>query len=87
MRDLFFDDHSLKIRYICVDTGNWLPGRKVLIAPAWMRGIDWAERKVHVEADKQTIKKAPAYEAGMTIDQALERCIFQRYGPTPHAAE
>src|ERR1051325_2075889 len=31
--DLYFDDQSWSIRYLVVDTGKWLPGRKVLVVP------------------------------------------------------
>jgi uncharacterized protein YrrD len=33
VHDFLFDDRECKVRYLVVDTGNWLPGRKVLIAP------------------------------------------------------
>jgi uncharacterized protein YrrD len=31
--DLYFDDDSWTIRYLTVDTGGWLGGRRVLISP------------------------------------------------------
>ncbi len=30
---VYFDDESWTVRYLVVDTGNWLSGRKVLISP------------------------------------------------------
>jgi hypothetical protein len=33
VRDFLFDDQNWKVRWI-VDTGHWLPGRKVLIHPS-----------------------------------------------------
>lgn len=32
VRDFYFDDESWTIRYMVVQTGSWLLGRKVLIA-------------------------------------------------------
>ncbi|MGH7300706.1 MAG: PRC-barrel domain-containing protein, partial [Candidatus Rokuibacteriota bacterium] len=26
--DLIIDDEEMKLRYLIIDTGNWLPGRK-----------------------------------------------------------
>ena len=43
LRDLYFDDQSTLVRYLIVDTGTWLPGRRVLLAPAAVRRLD-AER-------------------------------------------
>ena len=34
VKDFLFDDRSWKIRWMEVDTGHWLPGRKVLIHPS-----------------------------------------------------
>ena len=33
VKDFLFDDQSWKVRWMVVDTGNWLPGRQVLIHP------------------------------------------------------
>ena len=46
--DYIFDDETWTIRYLVVDTKNWLPGRKVLVAPLWIENINWAEAKVHI---------------------------------------
>ena len=31
--DLYFDDENWAVRYLVVETGGWLSGRKVLISP------------------------------------------------------
>ena len=31
VEDFYFDDDKWTIRYLVVDTGNWLPGGRVLI--------------------------------------------------------
>lgn len=80
VEDFLVDDADWSLRYLVVDTRNWLPGRKVLVAPAWTRGIDWSDKKLLVDATRDTIKQAPEYEPGMEIDEALERRIFEHYG-------
>jgi hypothetical protein len=80
VHDLFFDDHSWQVRYLVVDTGNWLPGRRVLVSPEAVEGIDGADGTLPVDTDLKTIEHAPKYEPGMEIDAALERRIFQHYG-------
>src|SRR5690348_10242798 len=39
--DLYFDDQHWAIRYLVVETGIWLGGRKVLISPSAIRGVAW----------------------------------------------
>ena len=34
VRDLYIDDETWTVRYLVLDTGNWLPGRRVLISNA-----------------------------------------------------
>jgi uncharacterized protein YrrD len=87
IQDLLFSEEDWTLRFLVIDTRNWLPGRKVLAAPAWIRGIDWSQQKLLVESDKKTIEQAPRYEAGMDIDAALERRIFAHYGRSAEAAE
>ena len=36
VEDFYFDDAAWVIRYLVVDTGTWLSGRKVLISPIAM---------------------------------------------------
>ena len=34
--DFFIDDRDWAIELLGIDTGNWLPGRKVVISPGWL---------------------------------------------------
>lgn len=82
--DFLIGDDGWVLRYLVIDTRNWLPGKKVLVAPAWTKGIDWGAKKLLVDATRETIKQAPEYESGMAIDENLERRIFQHYGRKPY---
>ena len=42
------DDEAWAIRYIEVATRNWWPGKKVLVSPAWIERVSWADSKVYV---------------------------------------
>ena len=83
VEDFLVDDADWRLRFLVVDTRNWLPGRRVLVSPAWVRGIDWADERIYVEAERDTIESAPVYEPGKEIDQALEKRIFRHYGRKP----
>jgi len=47
VKDFLFDDESWKIRWLAVNTGVWLPGRKALIHPS---AIDPLEIRRHTTA-------------------------------------
>jgi len=57
--DFIIDDSNWAIRYLVVDTQNWLPGRKVLIAPRWIERISWVESKVFVGLTREAVKLSP----------------------------
>jgi hypothetical protein len=59
VEDIVADDGTWRIRYLIVDTGNWLPGRKVMVSPAWAERIDWAGRVVRLTMTRDAVKDSP----------------------------
>lgn len=80
VENLLLDDASWVLRYLVADTRNWLPGRKVLLPPAWAGSIDWVARKVHVGLTRETIRSSPAYDPGRPVDRAYETTLYEHYG-------
>ncbi len=40
VNDFLFEDSSWLVRWLVVDTGNWLSGRKVLLSPSVLGRLD-----------------------------------------------
>ena len=38
--DVLVGDSDLKLRYLVIDTGGWLSGRKVLLFTAWLSSVE-----------------------------------------------
>jgi sporulation protein YlmC with PRC-barrel domain len=74
------DHESWDVRYLGVDTKNWLPGRHVLIAPFAVREIDWADRHLLLNITTGQVKDSPACDSVDMIDQAYERMLHGHYG-------
>lgn len=72
VEDILFDDASWAVRYLTVDTGNWWPGERVLISPHSVLKIDWLEKLIHLNVDRDTVKKSPAYDPAITVDGAYD---------------
>jgi hypothetical protein len=79
VEDFLVDDRSWAIRYLVVDTRNWLPGRKVLIAPAWIRSVSWEESKVYVDLTRSEVEAAPEYDPSRPLGRALEERLHEHY--------
>jgi sporulation protein YlmC with PRC-barrel domain len=82
--DLVVDDEDWVVRYVEVDTRNWLPGKKVLVQTGRIQGIDWTSRSVKMSLTRQAIESAPPYDPSMLITPDYEVRLFTHYGK--HAA-
>ena len=69
VEDLLIDDRDWTVNLIGIDTRNWLPGRKVVISPGWLRGIDWPNRQIEVDLTRDQIKESPAYDPSRAFDE------------------
>jgi len=75
------DDETWAIRCLVVDTSNWWIGHKVLITPAWINGVDWSDRTVSVDVDRESIKNAPEYDAMAQWGIGQDRSLDRQHGP------
>lgn len=72
IEDFIINDETWAISYMVVDTGNWLSGRKVLVAPHWVMTISWAEAKVLINLHRETIRNSPEYNPAELVNQEYE---------------
>jgi hypothetical protein len=80
VEDFIFDDETWIIRYIVVDTRNWLPGGKVLVSPEWIKSINWAKRTVSVDLNRHTIKNSPEFDPSQPVNRKYEIQLYDYYG-------
>ena len=80
VEDLILDDSEWIIRYVVVHTKNWLPGRKVLIAPSWISRIVWDEKKVQLSHIRQEVKDSPLFDPSEPINRKFEEVLYDYYG-------
>jgi hypothetical protein len=81
--DFLVDDSSWAIRYMIVETTNWWPGKKVLVAPAWIDDVNWAESRVYVHLEREQIKTSPEYDPAQPLERAYEQRLYGHY-TRPH---
>jgi hypothetical protein len=78
--DFYFDDDNWTVRYLVVDTGTWLTGRKVLISPIALRHADPANRRIEADLTKKQIEDSPGVEADKPVSRQYEMSYFDYYG-------
>ncbi|CAN5162604.1 PRC-barrel domain-containing protein [soil metagenome] len=76
---LLVDEDTWSIRYMVVNTSNWWLGHKVLVAPPWVTGMDWAKQTVSVDLTRAAIQTAPAYDTANELDRQREVALYGHY--------
>ncbi len=77
--DFLIDEESWAVRYLVVDTRDWLPGKHVLVPPQAISSIDWSRADVHVNLERERIKQAPGFDDPHQIDERYEAEIRSYY--------
>ena len=78
--DFIIDDTKWGIAFIKVDTHNWWPGAEVLITPHLALEINWAERLVYLNIDREKVKNSPPYNPTTTVDGTYAGKLQLYYG-------
>jgi sporulation protein YlmC with PRC-barrel domain len=79
VEDFLVDGASWRIRYLMIDTSNWMGGRTVLLAPEWASRIEWVDQKVHVDVTRAEVEQSPEYDPAADIDGQYEERLAESY--------
>ena len=79
VEDFVVDDETWIIRYLVIDTKNWLPGKRVLIATDWIERISWEDAKVFLSLTRDKIREAPEYTKDALITREYEENMHRHY--------
>jgi hypothetical protein len=61
--DDFLFDEGWSVRYLVLDTSNFIGGKSVVISPAALHGIDRSHRKLHVALTRDEVKHSPSFDS------------------------
>jgi sporulation protein YlmC with PRC-barrel domain len=79
VQDFLMEDADWSLRYLVVETANWWPGKKTLISPHSVIGIDWSKSKISINVDREQVKNSPPYDAALKLDRAYTRKFDSYY--------
>jgi sporulation protein YlmC with PRC-barrel domain len=80
VKDVYFDDERWAVRYLVVDTGGWLTGRRVLISPASLDRVSYEERQVVANLSRKQVEEAPGLEAEQPVSRLYEEAHARYFG-------
>lgn len=83
VENLLFDDTTWKIRWLVVDTGHWLPGRRVLIHPSAIEIPDRERQRLPINLTKSQIEDSPDMLRDEPVTMQMQSHLFDYYGWNP----
>ncbi len=78
--DFYFHDDTWKVRYLVVDIGHWLPGRKVLLAPPAFGKPNWEHSTFPVALTREQVEKSPDIDTDKPVSRQQEIELHNHYG-------
>ncbi len=81
--DLLLEDDTHAIRWLEINTGWWLTGRRVLLPPQSCRP-DPDAQALHSELSKQQIRSSPDAASDRPVSRQYELLLFEHYGLAPY---
>jgi len=79
VRDAFFDDRSWAVRYLVVDTGNWLGGREVLISPYSVKQPIEGDKHIRLALTQRQVCDSPDVDTHQPVSRQHERELMRYY--------
>jgi hypothetical protein len=80
VKDLYLDDGAWVVRYLVVETGDWLSSRRVLISPMALGAPDWENRKLPVSVTKEQVRSSPDVDTEQPVTRQHEEEYSGYYG-------
>jgi sporulation protein YlmC with PRC-barrel domain len=80
VKDFYFDDKTWVVRYLVVEPGSWLSGRKVLISPIAIGQPNWADKILPVSITREQVKNSPDIDTDKPVSRQHEMQYLGYYG-------
>ena len=82
--DVLFEDTTSTVRYLVVETGSWLFGRKVLLAAAALGPVEHEARAITTGLTTRQVKDSPGVDADQPVSRQQEEALHSHYEWPPY---
>ncbi|WEK21584.1 MAG: PRC-barrel domain-containing protein [Candidatus Pedobacter colombiensis] len=80
VEDFIFNDQTWAINYLIADTGSWLPGKKVILSPEWIKEVKWEDGSIQVDIPVDAVRHSPEYDPTKPLEEAYREKLHNYYG-------
>jgi len=82
--DVLFDDATWLVRWLVIDTGTWLTGRRVLLPPSSLGSVNHIGHQFVVKLSRQQVRDCPDAGSDLPMSRQHEADIYNYYGWAPY---
>lgn len=82
--DFLFDDQSWTLRWVVVETGSWLSGRKVLLPVSVLGHPDTSANSFPVRLTTKSVKDSPDIDTHNPVSRQHEERMYRHYNMSPY---
>lgn len=79
--DVYFDDERWSVRYMVVDTGGWVAGRRMLVSPQAVEAGISDPGKLRIGATREQLKDAPGAQTDLPVAEQQRIAQAEGFGP------
>jgi hypothetical protein len=72
VEDFIVEDDTWSIRYLVIDSRNWLSGRKLLIATAWLGAVNHEDRQISLPLPGSKIEALPEFDPEAPVYERVQ---------------
>jgi hypothetical protein len=80
VKDVLIDEGQFVVRYLVVDTEDYLDGRLFLLAVPWVKELSWENEAVRTEFSAEQIRRSPQWDGRSPISRPYEEALHTYYG-------
>ena len=80
VKDFLVNPLDWHLRYIVADTGDWLPGRKVVLPVESIKTMRWETGEMHMDLTRHQIESSPEPEDISGLKETEDESLFRHFG-------
>ena len=80
VENFMLDCEGWNLRYFVVDTSNWWLGKRVLVAMQAVKGVDWSDRHVGLDASREQVETSPPWDPMVAFGEIEKTHLHRHYG-------
>ena len=80
VENFMLDKDDWRLGYLVVDTKNWLPGRRVMIAVEAVTSVEWTDRHIRLDITRDQVRTSPLWNPLASFSELEKTHLDKHYG-------